>query len=64
MKNEPSVYYIDNELHWARPLRNIEDLSLQASSQQSSTRSANNWNERGTSPDSPYSQVPASDTWA
>jgi hypothetical protein len=29
-----------------------------------STRSANNWNERGMSHDSPYFQVPASNTWA
>jgi hypothetical protein len=29
-----------------------------------STRSANNWNERGMSQDSSYFQVPASNTWA
>jgi hypothetical protein len=34
LKNEPSAYYINNGPHWARLLRNTDDLSLQASSQQ------------------------------
>jgi hypothetical protein len=34
LENEPSAYYINNGPHWARLLRNTNDLSLQARSQQ------------------------------
>jgi hypothetical protein len=34
LENELSAYYINNGPHWARLLRNTDDLSLQASSQQ------------------------------
>jgi hypothetical protein len=47
------VYYATLTAYYCRPALNS-----------TLTRSANNWNERETSPDSPYFQVPASNIWA